>query len=72
MVDEYKGTGEIVMGIKDRFPQEIIKANRIIGKTWLIKSGTYMDTDTFKIMYSSIGVHVVPIYPKSTRGDENV
>jgi hypothetical protein len=63
LVNQYKGTGIVEARPGSDFPHEIVKANRIIGKTWVKRMQKYVDTDTFVIVYSKEGVH---IYPRSS------
>jgi len=70
LVDKYKGTGLIIEGSGgSAFPREEINAERIIGKTWVKSLQKYVDTRRFKIIYSSKGVHIVPVseYKKEKR-----
>jgi hypothetical protein len=61
LVDMYAGKGEITMVGSSPYPQEIIDADKIVGKTWVKRLNKYVDTKRIRIVYSSIGVHVVPI-----------
>ena len=62
LVDKYKGTGNILPGRGSPYPPvETINADFIIGRTWVKTLFKYVDTKRFKIMYSSKGVHVVPV-----------
>ena len=66
LVDKYKGTGEIRPRPGSEYPEEIIKADSFIGKTWVLSRQNYVDTDTFTIVYSKNGMH---IYPRSSRSN---
>jgi hypothetical protein len=60
LVEKYKGTGEIRIEGLD-YPQETVTTNDIIGKSWVKTMQKYVDTKSFKIVYSSTGVHVIPV-----------
>jgi len=60
LVDKYKGTGYIYRHKSSPYPKERIKADRVIGKTWVQSKQKYVDTDTFVIHYSRTGTHIVP------------
>ncbi|MCL2015532.1 MAG: polymorphic toxin type 50 domain-containing protein [Defluviitaleaceae bacterium] len=62
LVNEYKGTGKIKV-LTNGVIRETIKADRVIGKTWLNKTQQYMNTNTFDIHYSNKGTHIHPRYP---------
>jgi len=61
LVNSYKGTGNIKPRRGSQYPQEIVKADRIIGYTWLNGSRKYIETNTFVIVYSKSGVHAYPV-----------
>jgi hypothetical protein len=61
LVDRYKGTGHINISTNSPYPVEIIDTDTIIGKTWVRHLQKYTETKRIKIIYSSKGVHVVPI-----------
>jgi len=61
LVDKYKGTGIINIPGGSNFPVEIVDTNTVIGKTWVRSLQKYADTKRIKIIYSSEGVHIVPI-----------
>jgi len=61
LVDQYKGTGEIYMVTGSPYPREDIKADTVIGETWVKSLQKYVDTSMFTISYSSIGVHIILI-----------
>jgi len=63
LVNRYKGTGKIRKRRGSDYPEEIVKTNKNIGKTWVISKQKYIDTDTFTIVYSKDGTH---IYPRSS------
>jgi hypothetical protein len=60
LVEKYKGSGKIrIDGLE--YPQETITTDEIIGKSWVISKQKYADTKSFRIIYSSVGVHVIPV-----------
>jgi hypothetical protein len=60
LVKKYKGTGKIrIEGLK--YPQETISTGDVVGKTWVISLQKYADSKSFRIVYSSDGVHVFPV-----------
>jgi len=61
LVEKYAGKGIILMVGSSPYPQEIIDTDRIVGKTWVKTLNKYVDTKRIRIVYSSIGVHIVPI-----------
>ena len=61
LVDTYKGTGKIKRVGKAEYPREDILGDKTIGKTWYKGKEKYVDTRAFQIIYSSKGVHVVPL-----------
>jgi hypothetical protein len=61
LVKKYKGTGVIKIVGSSPYPQEIIDTDRIVGKTWVKSLNKYIDTKRIRIVYSSIGVHIIPI-----------
>jgi hypothetical protein len=63
LIDKHKGTGDIRHRRGSIYPEEIIKTNVSIGKTWVRSMQKYVDTDTFVIVYSKEGAH---IYPQSS------
>ena len=61
LVDNYKGKGTVKRHRGSLYPSEIIDADMIIGKTWVKSKRMYVETKRAMIVYSSDGVHVVPI-----------
>jgi len=61
LIKKYKGTGKINIVKGSQYPEEIIDTSEIIGKTWVKSLQKYVDTKRIKILYSSTGVHIVPI-----------
>jgi hypothetical protein len=61
LVDRYRGTGTVIIDKSSPYPQEIIDTDDIIGKTWVKSMQKYAETKRIKIVYSSNGVHVIPI-----------
>jgi len=61
LMDKYKGTGQINIPKGSQYPIEIIDTGNIIGKTWVNSLNKYYDTKRIKIVYSSTGVHIIPI-----------
>jgi len=61
LVDKYKGTGIIRIMPGSQFPRERVDTGNVIGQTWVISLQKYVDTKRIEIMYSSDGVHVVPV-----------
>jgi len=61
LVNKYKGTGLIKPSKGSPYPREVINTNTIIGKTWVKSLQKYIDTRQIKIIYSSTGVHVIPV-----------
>jgi hypothetical protein len=61
LVQKYAGKGVINMVGSSPYPQEIIDTDNIVGKTWVKSLNKYVDTKRIRIVYSSIGVHIVPI-----------
>jgi membrane-anchored protein YejM (alkaline phosphatase superfamily) len=61
LVDKYKGTGDVRKRRGSAYPQEVAVADRVIGKAWDKRNGVYVDTDTFVIIYSGKGAHILPI-----------
>ena len=68
LVDKYKGSGRIYFKPdKNLYPREDIKADGMIGETWVKSLGKYVDTSVFTIMYSKTGVHIVPVNERGRR-----
>jgi hypothetical protein len=68
LVDKYKGTGRIYFKPDNNlYPREDIKADAVIGETWVKSLGKYVDTSVFTIMYSKTGVHIVPVNERGRR-----
>jgi len=63
-VDKLKATGEITVTKKSIYPEEIVKADKIVGKAWIKSKQKYIDTDVFRIVYSKNGTHVYPLNPR--------
>jgi hypothetical protein len=61
LVEKYKGTGDIRPYKGSEFPRETIDTDIVIGKTWIISKQKYVETKRFIIIYSSTGVHIVPV-----------
>ena len=61
LVKKYKGTGTIRIVGSSPYPQETIDTEEIVGKTWVKGLQRYIDTKRIKLIYSSIGVHIVPV-----------
>jgi len=61
LVKKYKGTGTIRIVGSSPYPQETIDTGMVVGRTWVKSLNKYVDTKRIRIIYSSIGVHVIPI-----------
>ncbi|MCL2633999.1 MAG: polymorphic toxin type 50 domain-containing protein [Oscillospiraceae bacterium] len=62
LVKKYKGTGALFPGRGGSlFPEEIIETNSVIGETWVRSLKKHVPTKRIKIVYSSEGVHIIPI-----------
>ena len=61
LVEKYKGKGNIKLHNSSQYPREIVDTNNVVGKTWVKSLGRYAQTQRIMIIYSSDGVHVVPI-----------
>jgi len=61
LVEKYKGTGAIKLDNSSPYPCEEIDIGIVIGRTWVKNLQKYVDTKKIRIVYSSIGVHIVPI-----------
>ena len=61
LVDRYKGTGHINVPRGSLYPTELVDTDSVVGKTWVKSLKKYVDTKRVKILYSSKGVHLVPV-----------
>jgi hypothetical protein len=61
LVKKYKGTGTIRIAGSSPYPQETIDTGMVVGKTWVKNLNKYVDTKRIRIVYSSIGVHIIPV-----------
>jgi hypothetical protein len=61
LVNKYKGTGILEMTKGSQYPVELIDMPYIIGKTWVQRMQKYVETKRFRIVYSSDGVHIIPV-----------
>jgi hypothetical protein len=61
IVDKYKGTGKVYPNRGSSFPREEIDLQEIIGQTWVISEKKYVDTHRVMVLYSTKGVHIVPV-----------
>ena len=61
LVDAFAGQGHIRMAKGGLYPQETVDADFVVGKTWVKSLQKYADTKRFRIIYSSKGVHVIPV-----------
>jgi len=61
LVERYMGKGVIRFVGASIYPQETIDTDEVVGKTWVKSLHKYVDTKKIKILYSSIGVHVIPV-----------
>jgi len=61
LVDKYAGRGVKMQPRSSPYPRETIDTGEIVGKTWVKTLQKYVDTKRIKIVYSSIGVHIIPV-----------
>jgi hypothetical protein len=61
LVEKYAGKGVIKFKGSSPHPYEEINTGSVVGKTWVKSLGRYVDTKRIRIVYSSKGVHVIPI-----------
>jgi len=61
LVEKYKGTGIVKAAGLSSYPKEVVYTDKVVGKTWVTSLNKYVDTKKMRIIYSSIGVHIVPI-----------
>lgn len=61
LVKKYKGTGTIRIAGSSPYPQETIDTGMVVGRTWVKSLNKYVDTKRIRIVYSSIGVHIIPV-----------
>ena len=61
LVKKYAGKGVVVSSDLSLYPREEIDIGEVVGKTWVNSLQKYVDTKRIKIVYSSIGVHVIPV-----------
>ena len=61
LVKKYKGTGKIRILNGSLYPYETIDTNSVVGKTWVKSLQKYVKTKRIRIVYSSNGVHVIPV-----------
>ena len=61
LIDKYKGTGNVYLPKGSDYPKEIITCEQNVGKTWYKSANKYIDTNTFMVVYSSKGTHIIPI-----------
>ncbi|GBU21471.1 hypothetical protein R80B4_01363 [Fibrobacteres bacterium R8-0-B4] len=61
LVEKYAGKGVVKFKGSLPYPYEEINTGAIIGKTWVKSLGKYVDTKRIRIVYSSKGVHIIPI-----------
>ena len=67
LVDLYKGTGRIYFVQGSPFPREDVKADKVIGETWVMSLNKYVPTTVFTISYSKSGVHIFPVNERGRR-----
>lgn len=67
LVKQYHGKGAYKPN-NDGTVREEVKADRVVGRSWDNKTGGYIDTRWFAIVYSKRGTHVYPIYPRDKDG----
>ena len=63
LVREYAGTAPDMMvkfKAQETLPREVVIAEKTVGKSWDARSGKYVDTSRFVIVYSRQGVHIYP------------
>jgi len=61
LVEKYAGKGVIKFKGSSPYPYEEINTGVVVGKTWVKSLEKHVDTKRIRIVYSSIGVHIVPI-----------
>ena len=61
LVKKYAGTGVQTWPNSSLYAREEIDTGSVVGKTWVKSLQKYVDTKRIRIVYSSIGVHVVPV-----------
>ena len=61
LVDKYKGKGVIRLVNGSQYPQETIDTDEIVGMTWVRSMQKYVKTSRIRIVYSSTGVHIIPV-----------
>jgi hypothetical protein len=67
LVERYKGAGNIKLKPSSPYPYEEVDTDSVVGKTWVKNLQKYVDTKRIRIIYSSKGVHVIPINDYSRR-----
>jgi len=61
LVEKYAGKGVETRPRSSLYACEEIDTGSIVGKTWVKSLQKYVDTKRIRIVYSSIGVHVIPV-----------
>jgi len=61
LVEKYAGKGVETRPRSSLFACEEIDTGSVVGKTWVKSLQKYVDTKRISIVYSSIGVHVIPV-----------